>query len=175
MSIQQTRIQLRSTLRVRLPLHFAAASSASAYRRAEDVGVGAVVVAELKLRDVKRQVFGADFVECADHAAFEDRPKAFNRVRVDCADNVLMPAVIDCTTRVLAQVIAVARPRVRRQQTHLVGDRFADEIDNGLGRDFFQNAGHDIALALHGANDRSFAAERALFLIPMPVGIFAAM
>ena len=148
---------------------------ASVYHRTKDVRIGAVIIAERKLRDVEREIFGADFVERADHAAFEDRPKAFNRVRVDRADNVLMPAVIDCAVRVLAQVIAIARPRIRRQQTHFVGDRFADKIDNGLGRDFFQNAGHDIALALHGANDRSFAAERALFLIPMPVGIFAAM
>ena len=36
--------------------------SASCYRRPEDVGVSAVVIAELKLSDVQRHVFGADLV-----------------------------------------------------------------------------------------------------------------
>ena len=58
-------------------------SLTSADRLAEDVGVVAVVVAELELGDVERQIFGADFVECADNAALEDRPEAFNRVGVD--------------------------------------------------------------------------------------------
>ena len=42
---------------------------ASADRRAEDVGVLPIVVAELKLRDVQRQVFLADLVIAADDAA----------------------------------------------------------------------------------------------------------
>ena len=36
--------------------------------RSENVGVEPIVVAELKLRDVERHIFGADFVERADHA-----------------------------------------------------------------------------------------------------------
>ena len=43
--------------------------SASCYRRGEDVGMGAVVVAELKLRDVQRRILCADFAERASRAA----------------------------------------------------------------------------------------------------------
>jgi hypothetical protein len=35
---------------------------AAAYHRTEDVRIGAVVVPELKLRDVQRQIFCTDFV-----------------------------------------------------------------------------------------------------------------
>ena len=72
-----------------------AASSASLNRRSENVVVEAVVISELKFRDVQRQIFGADLVIAADDAALEDRPEAFNRVGVDRADNVLPRAVID--------------------------------------------------------------------------------
>ena len=46
-------------------------------RRSEDVRILPIVVAELKLRDVQRHIFGADFVEAADNPALEDRPKTF--------------------------------------------------------------------------------------------------
>jgi hypothetical protein len=61
------------------------ASLTSAYCRAENIGIKAVVIAELKLRDVQRHVFGAHFVERADYAVLEDRPEAFNRIVVNSA------------------------------------------------------------------------------------------
>ena len=61
---------------------------ASANRRAEDIRVQAIVVAELKLGNIERQIFGADLVESADHAALKDRPETFNRVGMHRADNV---------------------------------------------------------------------------------------
>ena len=69
-------------------------------RRSEDVVVQAVVVAELKLRDVQRQILGADLVERADDPALEDAPEAFNRIRVDRADNVTFRGVVDALERV---------------------------------------------------------------------------
>src|SRR4051794_10400694 len=42
---------------------------ASGNRRSEDVGILPIVVAELKLRDVERHIFGAHFVERAQKAA----------------------------------------------------------------------------------------------------------
>ena len=46
----------------------------------------------MEFRNVQRQILGADIVEAADNAALADRPKAFNCVGVDCADNVLLVA-----------------------------------------------------------------------------------
>jgi hypothetical protein len=57
--------------------------SASLNRRAENVRIVPMVVAELKFCDVQRHVFGADLVERADDTALENRPEAFNRVGMD--------------------------------------------------------------------------------------------
>jgi hypothetical protein len=67
-----------------------------------------IVVAELKFGDVQRKIFGADFVKCADNAALEDRPEAFNRVRVDDAVDVLALGVIDHTVREIHAELAIA-------------------------------------------------------------------
>jgi hypothetical protein len=53
----------------------------------------------LKLRDVERQIFLADFVEAPDDAALEDAPETFNRVGVKRADNVVALAMIDALMR----------------------------------------------------------------------------
>jgi hypothetical protein len=39
--------------------------------------------------------FPADLVERADHTALKDAPEAFDRIRVNRADNILPPQVID--------------------------------------------------------------------------------
>jgi hypothetical protein len=74
--------------------------SAACYRRSENVDVLAVVVAELKFRDVQRQILLADLVIGTDNAALEDAPEALNRVRVNRADDVFALRVFDDLMRV---------------------------------------------------------------------------
>ena len=74
-SLQQPRQQNRTPKRLLLPPFVIALASAD--RHSENVSVKSVVVSELKLRDVQRHIFGADFVEAADNPALEDRPKTF--------------------------------------------------------------------------------------------------
>jgi hypothetical protein len=50
--------------------------SAACYRRAEDIDVLPVVIAELEFSDVQRQIFLTDLVVGADNAALEDAPEA---------------------------------------------------------------------------------------------------
>ena len=71
------------------PPRISASFSASANRGSEDVGILAIVVPELELCNVKRQVFGADFMESTYDAALEDAPEALNRIGANRADNVL--------------------------------------------------------------------------------------
>jgi hypothetical protein len=40
---------------------------ASAYRRSEDIGIGAIVIAELKFRNIEGQISFTHLVENADH------------------------------------------------------------------------------------------------------------
>jgi hypothetical protein len=66
-------------------------------RCTEDVNVVPVVIAELKLSNI--QILFADFVERPDNAALQDRPKAFNRIGVDCANYMLTNGVINGLVR----------------------------------------------------------------------------
>jgi hypothetical protein len=59
--------------------------SASFDRRSEDVSVLPIVITELELCNIKRHIFAAHFVECADHAALEDRPESFDGLGMDRA------------------------------------------------------------------------------------------
>src|SRR6202050_1770501 len=147
---------------------------ASANRRVENVLVLPIVIAELKLRDIERHILGADLVERADNAALEDAPKAFNRVRVDRADNILVPVVVNSGMAIVVTQTRVAGPRVSRQQTDFVGNGLINEIENADPIDAPQNTRNHIALALHCANDRRFATEATFALIQMAIAVFAA-
>jgi hypothetical protein len=68
--------------------------------RSENVRIFPIVVAELKLRNVQRHVFGAHFVERAHHAALEDRPEAFDCLSVNRTDDVLALGVVNGRVRI---------------------------------------------------------------------------
>src|SRR5262245_21614167 len=76
----------------------------------EDVPIAAVIIPKLELSNIERQIFPAYFMKRADHATFEDRPEAFNRVRMNRADDVLARGMVDATVRVVAiqPVVGVA-------------------------------------------------------------------
>jgi hypothetical protein len=151
--------------------------SAACYCRSKHIGIEAVVVPELKFRDVERHIFRRHFVERADHAAFEDRPKTLNRVRMNRADHVLLLAVVNNAMREVAQVIAIAGPRVGRQQANLVGNRLIHEIKYCLGCYPAKDASNHVTLPLNRANDRDFVRSQAALaaaFVPMLVAILAA-
>ena len=52
-----------------------------------------IVIAELELGNIERQVFFADLVESANNAALHDGPKAFDGVGVDRADDMFASLV----------------------------------------------------------------------------------
>jgi len=142
---------------------------------AEDVRVGAVVIAELKLRDVKRKIFGADLVERANNAAFENRPKTLNRIRMDRADNILMPMVVNGSVRIHRRQTAITGPRIRCEQRDLVGNRLRDERKNGVASgSATEHARNDIPLALYGTDNGRLAAVMAFLFVPVAVLVIAA-
>jgi hypothetical protein len=147
----------------------------SSDRLAEDVLIIAVVVAELEFGDVQRQILGADLVECADYAAFEDRPEALDRVRVDRADDVLTLAVVNDTVWELLIKPAIAAPLVSAKQANLLGHRAAYKAPENVAAHAVDNARNNLSLALDSTNDRNFAradpasssASAALVLVPV--------
>jgi hypothetical protein len=151
--------------------------SAACYRLLKHVRIHPVIVTELKLRDVERHVFCAHFVERADHAAFEDRPEAFNRVRVNRADHVLLYLVAHGFERIFRQAV-IDLMIVGREQANLVRNHFTHKRFNVALRYVVQHASDHVSLALDRADDRGFASACATalagFLVPMAVVVFAA-
>lgn len=133
-------------------------SLASADRRSENVVVETIVISELKFRDIQWHVLAADAMECADNAAFEDRPEAFNRVRMHRADDVTMRGVPDLSVRIISQA-AVELAFIGREQTDFVADHFADESFSGFLADAIENARDNVSFTADRANDRSFSAR----------------
>src|SRR5271155_1239830 len=128
------------------------ASLAPADRRSENVWVHAVIVPELKLRDVQRQIFAADFVEVSDDAALEDAPKSFNRVGVNCADDVLATTVIDNAVLVSFGKARIGLVSIGAEQANFRRNGFADEIFESNMVNLPNNAGDDVALAFDRAD-----------------------
>ena len=88
----------------------------------EDVVVVPVVIPKLKLGDVERQIFGADFVERADDAALEDRPEAFDGLSVYRANNILASGVINDAMRIVSKVL-ITNPLIGAGQANLCSIR----------------------------------------------------
>ena len=126
----------------------------------------------------------ADFMETSHDAALQDRPKAFNRVGVDRADDVLANmmaiAVVDKLAReaMLPAEPMIARKVIRAEQTNLRGNCFFDESFDGAYSEIFDDAGNNISLPLDRADDCSLAAGPATVdvraFVPMSVSVFAA-
>ncbi len=121
---------------------------ASANSVAKNVFVTPVVVPKLELGDVERQILCADLVERANNAPLKDRPKAFNRVGVDRADNVLAGA-------------------------DLLGNRAPNKGFKNVAAHGFDDASYNLTLAADRADNGRLAgphtATTAAALIPMPV------
>ena len=127
-------------------------ASASCYRSTEDIRVIAVVIFELALRDVERQIFFADLVIATDDATLEDRPEALNRLSVNGTDNVLRGAVHDSFVRVFGKTL-IGNVFVGREQANLGRDSFTNETLHIDRRQLSKDAGNDAALALYSADD----------------------
>jgi hypothetical protein len=150
-------------------------SSASFDRRSENVRVLPVVIAELEFGNIQRHIFPAHFMECADHAALENRPEAFDGLRVDRADDVLTSRMVNSRVRVISVERIVARILSGAEQADFMRDGFADESGESGGIHVRDYPRDHISLAAYRTDDWRFAGTDAAgsttapALIPMPV------
>ena len=116
----------------------------------------AIVVPELELSDVQRQIFVADLVEAAHDAALDERPETFDRVRVDCANDMLAFGVVNGFVRepMLQSIIAVIG--VCAKEANAGRDGFANEAFRGRAVSAVDDAGDDVPLAPDCADDSGF-------------------
>ncbi len=129
----------------------------TADRRSEDVGIMPIVIPELKLRNIERQILFADFVECPDTSALNQRPKALDRIGVDRADNIFALGVVNNSVRIFFSEMFVTDPLIGNQQTNLVRNGFLREAFEGRSADILDNRSDHIALTFHRADDNGFA------------------
>jgi hypothetical protein len=148
-------------------------ASATRYRRAEYVSVVAIVIAPFELGNVQRQIFAADYVKTSHDAALQERLEAIDCLSVDCAVDVLASAMPH--NAMLFQLM-IAGVIVGRDQANFFGNSFANEAVQCCSVGVVDDASHDIALALHGAQNGFFAVATSSWsaLIPMPVFVLAA-
>jgi hypothetical protein len=141
--------------------------------RPKNIRVLPVVIAELELGNIEQHIFAAHCVECADHAALENRPEAFDGLSMDCANDILPSRVVNSRVWIIKRIVAWIL--VGAKQADSVRNRFADECGESGGIHVRGHAGDHIALAADGADDWSFAGPDAsrstapAALIPMPV------
>lgn len=148
-------------------------NSASPNRFPKNVSVQAVIIPELELSDIQREIFGGNLVECADNAAFENRPEAFNGLGMNRATDVLSNVMVDSFVRELAIQMFVANQLIRAKQANLCRNAFANERFKRCGANVSNHSCHYVAFAAHGTRDNRLtgAASRtaAAALIPMAV------
>lgn len=134
-------------------------ASAPCYGRTENVRVISVIIPKLELGNIERQILFADFVEGANNAAFEDAPKALNRVRVNSTDDVFVFRVRDDLVLFAVGLVqvAIARPLVGHEKADLLRDGLLHECSQMLRADGFDHAGNNTAFAANRADNRNFA------------------
>ena len=147
--------------------------SAPINSRSENIGVLPVIVAELELRNIKRHIFPAHLVECADHTALEDRLEALNGLSMNCADDVLPSRMVNGRVWIVTVKRFVAWILIGAKQADPVRHGFADERGESGRihvRDYTRN---NISLAADSADDWRFAGASGptatATFVPMPV------
>jgi hypothetical protein len=149
--------------------------SASPDRRSENVRVLSIVIAELEFGNIERHIFAAHFVERADYAALEDRPKTFDGLGMDCANNILASRMVNGRMREIVVEHAVSGPLIGAKQADFVRNGFSHKGVKRCSLDIRDHARNHISLAANSADDWRFAGTdaagppAAAAFIPMPV------
>jgi hypothetical protein len=149
--------------------------SASLNRRSEYIGILPVVVSELKFGDIQVQIFLANLAVSADDAALQNRPEALNRVRVNCANDMLADAVVnDAMLEAMVKPI-VSCPSIGAEKADAGGNGLSDKPFKDGAAGVLDDARNDVALTADCADYGSFAGiappAHADFLVPMPVSV----
>ena len=128
-------------------------ASAPLNRRSENICIKAVVILELGLRNVERQIFAAHLVVAPNDAALEDAPEAFNGLCIHCADDILMLGMVNSAGREAKAEVPVTNPLIGANQTNFVRHCFIDEILQCLLLHGRNRASDHVTLARNSTRD----------------------
>src|SRR5262245_15046202 len=112
----------------------------------EDVEVVPIVVSELELIDVQRQVLRADLVERAHDAALHHAPEPFDGVRVNRSDNPFLAPMVNDAEGIFLGQRTVGGVLVGAEKRDFARDDLAHEVAERFRVDLGDNTRHDFAL-----------------------------
>ena len=135
------------------------------HRRTEDVRVLPIVVTELKLGNIQRQIFGGNFVVGAYDATFQDGPETLNSLGVDGANNILTASMVNRPVREFLAQIAIRAMLIGAKQADLFGNALANEGGECGGGGVLNHTGNHIPLTAHGTSHDFFARTTTSILI----------
>jgi hypothetical protein len=144
--------------------------SAPLNRGLKDVRILAVVVAELEFGDIQRKIFCSDLVMGTRDAALEQRPEAFNGVRMNRAYDVLASSMVHNAVRVVQTERRMASMCVGAEQADLVRYSSTDEAGQGFTAGLLDHVSNNAAFATYSADHDSFThttGTAALVLVPV--------
>jgi hypothetical protein len=158
------------------PASRCASASSPLYRLAENIGFATIVVTELKLREVEREILRADMMVRANDSALEQRPETFNAVGMNLTANVFVLGMLHGFVFITQSVqVVIATVLIGSDKTHLIADNLADKaVERSRVRSFDYLTDY-IAFTADRADNRSFPAQtgNVLFLTPMAILVFA--
>jgi hypothetical protein len=153
------------------------ATSASCQNCPEDIGILAVVEAELKLREIEREIFFAYVVKRAHNPALQQRPEVFEIIGMDLAAHVFAFGMINRFVGKVGIQPTIADVLVCSDQIDLVANRLTNKPIERCGSSVFDHLADYVALARDRADHAdlaSTASAEMLALAPMLVALFPA-
>lgn len=150
--------------------------SAPCYCLAEYIGFLSVVEPELKLVQIERQIFLADVMVRSNHAAFQQRPKTFDALRVDIPAYILASRMADELMFAVVDADGVVGAKLIRNHERCVSLRnFANKSSQSVRVRALNHFADNVTFACDCANDRHLAgrdtAGALVFLAIFPVAI----
>src|SRR5208283_1140132 len=153
-------------------------ASASCYELAKHIRVLAMIVTELKLREVQRKILRADIVVCPDHTTLEQRPERFHVVGVHVAANILASAMADGFVWEPYRVqMRVTTMLVRSHQINRATDGLTDETVKRNCVGILDHLASDVALPADGSDNANLArtdsTRYVALLVPVAILVLA--
>lgn len=146
-------------------------ASASCCSSTEDIRILAIVVAELKLSKVQRQILFADMVERTDNATFEERPERFNVISVNLATNILTFAMAHRLMWIIRLQPAIAGMFVGCYQINVVTNSASNEAIQRGGIGILNYLTYHIAFPANSSDDADLAAALTTSDVSFLVGV----
>src|SRR5579863_3100210 len=130
--------------------------SASSYCFSKHIFVVAVVVPELKFREIQRQISTADAMIGTNDAALQQRPEGIKVLSMNESSDVLPFGVLHGVMRIYAMQALVARELIGSHQRYSVAHRLVYERLKCIAAEILDYPANDTPLAANSSDHAGF-------------------